>query len=215
MTIPTKTFTGTSGKGLGGTNGAGTVANGGLQRDITTLFAMVNPEATRPDGQPGGIQKENLATNIWDGFLEEHIATENSLGTVTVPSDFINTAGMLKFSGMLKLHADSGWQANNTANTNIVWNTSSKTAIYTFTFGTPFTSLSYPYIPFVMGAGGANGDGLYGMSAKPYNMTLTSCKLQTGDYYVAWESSQGNSTTKHYEWRTIASYFRILLFKII
>jgi hypothetical protein len=210
MTVPIKTFTGVSGSGLGGTNGAGTVANGGLQRDITTAFAMFNPEATRPDGQPGGIQKENLATNIWSGFLDDHIATESSLGMVTVPSEFINSAGAVRFTGMTKLHADSGWQVNSTANTNIVWGTSS--ADYTFTFATPFTSLSYPYIAHVFVADNSNNTNLRGTSGcAPYNMTVTGCKLQTGHKSLY---TNGDGST-YYVWNTIGEYFRILLFRIV
>jgi hypothetical protein len=61
MTVPTKTFTGLAGLKLSGTNGAGTVNGGGIQRDLLTLFAMFNPETTRPDGETGGIKVENFA----------------------------------------------------------------------------------------------------------------------------------------------------------
>lgn len=213
MSVPVKTFTGASGKGLGGTNGAGTVATGGLQRDITTAFAMFNPEATRPDGQPGGIQKENLATNIWDGFLEGRIATENVPGVVKVPSDFIDTTGMMKFAGMLKLHADSGWQLNVQGNTNIVWDArKNKRAVYTFTFPTPFSSMYIPYIPQVFFCESNDTNVRLG-SALPYDMILTSCKLQTANYIIDTDS-EGSTVGGHWSY-LVAAKFRILLFEVI
>jgi hypothetical protein len=214
MTMPIKTFSGVSGKGLGGTNGAGTVSGGGIQRDLTTLFAMFNPEATRPDGVAGGINKDNMATDIWDGFIDDHIATEDSLGVVRVPAKFITAnTGKLKYGGFPQMFADTGWLAY-------------PGFTYTWTFGTPLTTLEPPYFVHIWFANDVNGTGMWQFNGSAVSanyvslcdnvteMTKTGCVLTLVDSYTYTSGSSSGSTSITYI-TSHGAYFRAMAFRIV
>jgi hypothetical protein len=216
MTVPIKTFTGLENLDLSGTNGAGTVNGGGIQRDLLTLFAALNPEATRPDGATGGIKLENLVIGFWAALAAANIATVDALGTVKVPTEFIDsTTGLLKFTGITKSFADTGW-LNYSSNAY----TSGSLRLFEWNFVKPVNDINPPYFVHVWFANDTNGSGMWQLngsyaflnSAIRYetinivsSMTATSCKL------VLAKSVEYNNITY---WTPTSAYFRAIAYKV-
>lgn len=64
MTLPNRTFVGTQGNPSTGLQGPEQISN-----DLDMLFAMFNPNATRPDNESGGIKSDSIGslTNLTFG----------------------------------------------------------------------------------------------------------------------------------------------------